>query len=201
MTLEEMIAKTGKRQSSFQLMIDFLDTVKDPLIIETGCAHPMNPIWGTEDVSFADDGWSTRIFDAYITRKGGEFHSIDIDPVHVDFAKSLVSENTQVHCSDSVEFLWNANESLTEEGNFIDLLYLDSYDFEFEGPNLYLSPAHHLKELTAIISRLRPGSMVAVDDNFIRNGRRVGKGMFVEEFMNSIGKPLVHDGHQLIWKF
>lgn len=201
MTLEEMIAKTGKRQSSFQLMIDFLDTVKDPLIIETGCAHPMNPIWGTEDVSFADDGWSTRIFDAYITRNGGEFHSIDIDPVHVDFAKSLVSENTQVHCSDSVEFLWNANESLTEEGNFIDLLYLDSYDFEFEGPNLYLSPAHHLKELTAIISRLRPGSMVAVDDNFIRNGRRVGKGMFVEEFMNSIGKPLIHDGHQLIWKF
>jgi hypothetical protein len=51
------------------------------------------------------------------------------------------------------------------------------------------------------MSRLRPGSLVAVDDNFIVNGQRQGKGAYIYDFMQSIGKPLVHEGYQYIWRF
>jgi hypothetical protein len=199
MTLEEMLAKTDKRQATFQIMIEHLKTFENPLIIETGCARPPHKEWGSETVSFKDEGWSTRLFDAYVNEYNGEFHSVDITQEHVDFACSIVSDQTQIHCDDSVGFLWAANENLAEQDIYVDLLYLDSYDYEESTP--WESPAHHLKELTAIISRLRSGSMVAVDDNFGTAENRRGKGAFVEEFMRSIGKPLLYDGYQLIWKF
>jgi len=198
MTLEEMLAKTDKRQASFRIMLDHLKTFDDPMIIETGCARPPHKEWGSEAVSFKDEGWSTRLFDAYINEYSGEFHSVDITPEHVEFARTLVSDKTEVHCDDSVGFLWAANENLTAQDIYVDLLYLDSYDYEEATP--WDSPAHHLKELTSIISRLRPGSMVAVDDNFGTAENRKGKGAFVEAFMRSIGKPLIYDGYQLIWK-
>jgi hypothetical protein len=199
MTLEEMIRKTGKRQDSFQIMIEHLKTCEEPLIIETGCARPPHKEWGSEDVSFKDEGFSTRIFDAFINQNGGELHSVDINPEHVEYALTQVSDKVQVHCNDSVEFLWQANQNLTETDNYVDLLYLDSYDYEPEDP--WPSAAHHMKELAAIMSRLRPGSLVAVDDNFIVNGQRQGKGAYIYDFMQSIGKPLVHEGYQYIWRF
>jgi hypothetical protein len=43
--------------------------------------------------------------------------------------------------------------------------------------------------------------MVAVDDSFKNmDGVRSGKGMIVREFMDSVGKQLVHDEYQLVWK-
>ena len=199
MNLEEMLPRTLKRQDSFKLMLEHLKTIDQPLIIETGCARPPHPVWGNDDVSFKDEGWSTRLFDAYINEYNGEFHSVDITKEHVEFARSIVSDKSNIHCDDSVHFLWEANNLLTNENHYIDLLYLDSYDYEESTP--YLSPAHHLKELAAIMSRLRPGCLVAVDDNFGFKGSRKGKGMFIEEFMQSIDKPLIYDGYQLIWKW
>jgi SAM-dependent methyltransferase len=201
MNLEEMLIKTDKREAAFRIMINHLKTIDEPLIIETGCARPPHSQWGTEDISFKDEGFSTRLFDAYIQEYDGEFYSVDITPEHVDYARSVVSENTQVICSDSVEFLWQANQQLTEQNQYVDLLYLDSYDFDETTDDKFLSPAHHLKELAAIMGRLRPGSLVAVDDNNGYKGNRTGKGMYVEEFMESLGKPLIHDGYQLVWKF
>lgn len=58
-----------------------------------------------------------------------------------------------------------------------------------------------MKELTAIISRLRPGSMIAVDDNFGTGENRTGKGMYVEQFFTAIGKPMAYEGYQLVWRF
>jgi len=199
MTLEEMLAKTGQRQESFQIMIDYLKTLTDPLIIETGCARPPHPEWGSEDVSFKDEGWSTRLFDAYVNEYNGEFYSVDITPAHVEFATSIVSDKTNVVCDDSVYFLYQASQQLTESNEFVDLLYLDSFDFEPSDP--HPSSVHHIKELTSIISRLRPGSLIAVDDNFGKGAERTGKGMYVAEFMEAIGKPMIYEGYQLIWKF
>jgi hypothetical protein len=60
--------------------------------------------------------------------------------------------------------------------------------------------AHHIKELACIVSRMKTGSLVAVDDNYKENGVRVGKGVYVHEFMTSIGATLIHDGVQCVWK-
>jgi hypothetical protein len=197
-TLEEMIARTGLRRPSFQMMIDHLRTIENPLIIETGCIRPGDQPWSSIENSFKDDGMSTCIFDRYVTEYNGEFHSVDLTPAHVDYAQSMVSENSQIHCNDSVSFLWTASQQLAVDNQFVDLLYLDSYDYT-EG-NEAACMAHHIKEFAAIGSRLRPGSMIVVDDNYGTPDKRTGKGVYLIEFMSSIGIPLLHDGVQCVWK-
>lgn len=199
MTLEEMLAKTGNRQVTFQIMLDHLKTIENPLIIETGCARPPDNVpWGTEDISFADDGFSTLIFDQFINDFGGDFHSVDLSPKHVEYAQSRVSEKSQIHCDDSVGFLWHVSKILAEEDRYVDLLYLDSYDYEESDP--YPSMIHHIKEIAVILNRLRSGSMIAVDDNIGTGSERMGKPKYVAELMEAMGLELVHEGKQLIWK-
>jgi hypothetical protein len=48
---------------------------------------------------------------------------------------------------------------------------------------------------------MKSGALVAVDDNYKENGQRVGKGVYVHEFMESIGAEMIHDGVQCVWKF
>jgi hypothetical protein len=180
-------------------MIDHLKTIENPLIIETGCARPPDLVpWGTIDISFKDDGMSTLIFDQFINDFGGDFHSVDLTQRHVDFARSQVSDKSQIHCDDSVGFLWHVNKILAEDNRYVDLLYLDSYDFEASDP--YPSMVHHIKEIAVILGRLRPGSMIAVDDNVGTGTERMGKPKYVAEMMEAMGVPLFYEGLQLIWK-
>lgn len=191
MTLINMLALTGVREPSFRLMIEHLSLCHFPLIVETGCAR--------EENNFAGDGQSTIIFDRYVNANGGELQSVDISPENVAVAQRQVGPRTRIHCADSIDFLWRLNQELTANNLFIDLLYLDSFDVDFSHPDP--SAQHHLKELTAIISRLKPGSLVVVDDNIEVDGHHVGKGYLVEEFMQAIGKPIIYRGYQYIWRF
>lgn len=197
-TLDEMLAKTNLRQASFQIMIDHLKTIENPLIIETGCIRPGDQPWSSIENSFKDDGMSTVIFDRYINDFNGEFYAVDLTPEHVEYAQSLVSDKTQIICDDSVHFLWEATKQLKEDNQFVDVLYLDSFDW-IPG-NESASMAHHIKELACIISRMKPGGLVAVDDNYIKDGVLVGKGVYVYEMMESIGATMLHKGVQCVWK-
>ena len=199
LTLQEMLSKTictwdtrRSREPTFSLMINHLKTIKDPLIIETGCSR-----YDKNSEGFDGDGFSTIIFDTFINQYGGEFRTVDINPENIVFAKAQVSEKTQFFCEDSVGYLWKLNKELTEQNRYIDLLYLDSFDFEPSNP--HPSSLHHVKELTAIFSRLKSGSMITLDDNFGDCNNRTGKGKYVEEFMKDIGIPLQYDGYQLVW--
>lgn len=189
MTLEEMLQQTGARQHSFRLMIEHIKKIPNPVIVETGCARTEN--------NFHGDGMSTLIFDNYINTYNGEFYSVDISPNSVNFAKSKISTKTQIHCRDSVGFLYELNNTFRNQNKFVDLLYLDSFDFDKSNP--HPSSVHHLKELVAIMGSLKSGTMIAVDDNFGDSFNRNGKGMYVEEFMKAIDRPLIHDGYQLVW--
>lgn len=197
-TLDEMIAKTNLRQASFQLMIDHLKTIENPLIIETGCIRPGDQPWSSLENSFKDDGMSTVIFDRYINDFNGEFYAVDLTPEHVEYARSMVSDKTQIICDDSVHFLWEATKQLKADEQFVDVLYLDSFDW-IPG-NESASMAHHIKELACIISRMKPGGLIAVDDNYIKDGVLVGKGVYVYEMMESIGATMLHKGVQCVWK-
>jgi predicted O-methyltransferase YrrM len=184
-TIEDMLERTvaGHRKESFELMLAHLKTIDNPLIIETGCARcPDN---------WQGDGMSTVIFDRHINLFGGELHTVDIDPNNVELARAMVSDRSTIHCADSVAWLWEFNKF----GRKIDLLYLDSFDFDFNDPAP--SQQHHLYELTAIVGSLRNGTMIAVDDNF---GDR-GKGQLIKKFMEHIGNPMIHNGYQQIWKW
>ena len=185
------------RATSLSMVFELLDEkkVKDFFIVETGCMRADHG-----QLALGDDGASTYIFDDFINYYDGEVASVDINPANVAHAQKMVSDRTTVYCSDSVEFLWNIPEKRK-----IDLLYLDSYDFEPDNP--IPSQKHHLKELTAVMKNLRKGSIIMVDDNantpefeWFTKIAQGGKAGFVKEFMKDIGAELLLDEYQIIWR-
>lgn len=185
------------RATSLSMVFEILDEKKnkDFFIVETGCMRADHG-----QLALGDDGASTYIFDDFINYYDGEVASVDINPDNVAHAQKMVSDKTQVYCSDSVEFLWNIPTKRK-----IDLLYLDSFDFEPEDP--IPSQKHHLKELTAVMKNLRKGSIIMVDDNlntpefeWFTKIAQGGKAGFVKEFMKDIGAELLLDEYQIIWR-
>lgn len=193
--IQEMLLKTNKRGPSFAMMLDHLDQIQNPLIVETGCAR-------LED-NFDGDGMSTLIFNEYVKEFGGEFHSVDIEQANVDFVQQRCG-NTHSHCSDSVKFLYEFNQQLRNENRHIDLLYLDSFDLDIENP--HPSSLHHIFELTAITASLKKGTMVVVDDNIwctnekTNESKIVGKGEYVDQYFKMLGMEKLYNGYQWVWK-
>jgi hypothetical protein len=181
--LAQMLKLTGKRQAGFEFMIRHLQGCAKPVIVETGCAR----IKG----NFEGDGQSTLIFDAIAGTVDGTVLSVDINPEAVRIAQAQVGSRTKVHCGDSVTWLARLRGK-------VDLLYLDSFDFDFLNP--WPSMAHHMQELTASLHLLKPGALIAVDDNFASPQGVIGKGMVVEQFFRRTRVPMVFDEYQRIWK-
>jgi predicted O-methyltransferase YrrM len=142
---------------------------------------------------------STLIWDAVANRTNGSVISVDLNPIAVSFASANVGPRTKVHKSDSVVFLRDLEADLIKSGKKIDLLYLDSYDFDADNP--HPSSLHHIFELLSIKQALRPGTLVAVDDNFEYNGQWIGKGAYVAQWMANVNKKMVYRGYQWIWEW
>jgi predicted O-methyltransferase YrrM len=192
--ITDLVNKTTKRAPSFAMMLNHLIPIHEPLVVETGCARQEN--------NFEGDGMSTTIFDTFIDYHGGEFYSVDINPDNVRFATAMVKK-ANLTCSDSVKFLHNQSKVWVTQNRKIDLLYLDSFDFDLN--NCHPSSLHHIFELTAIMPCLREGTMVCVDDNpecVDANGNPIdaGKGLYIKQFMDLIGKERIYTGYQWVWK-
>jgi hypothetical protein len=184
------LERLAVRGPSFRLMLELLESKKksEYFILETGCLRiPDNWFW---------DGMSTYVFDQFVGFHGGSVLSIDISRDNVEVARRHCSPRVKFICSDSVKFLYDV--SLTDQLPEIDLLYLDSFDLDKQNP--FPSAFHHVKELAAIMRKLRPGVIVCVDDNMTFQGKDVGKGLLVDEFMKNIGAQKLFDGYQMIWR-
>ena len=179
-----------KRATGFDFAFNYLKDIKNPLIVETGCAR----IEG----NYAGDGQSSLLFDKYINEYGGEFITIDLSPHSVENCrKQMICPRTAVVEHDSVSYLQQLNEKLKTTGRKVDFLYLDSFDWT---PELQVESAtHHLKELEAIYESLKPGALIGVDDNWMVGNTRIGKGWLVLEYFNSLGIPPIFDGYQIFW--
>ena len=183
--LQELVNKTTKRAESFAMMLNHVGNIDNPLIVETGCAR--------QEDNFEGDGMSTTIFDTFVDYHGGDFYSVDINPENGRFATAK-SKKANIFCGDSVSFLYYQSQAWMAQNRKIDLLYLDSFDFDMGNP--HPSSLHHIFELTAIMPCQKPGTMICVDDNF----DTVGKGGYVKEFMNLINKDRIYSGYQWVWK-
>lgn len=174
----------------------FLSKQEDFRIIETGAMRP--------GYTMSGDGCSTRLFDLLINMCGGELVSIDIDTDTVSYANKNTSNKTSVYCLDSVDFLWNNIDVVSRA----DLIYLDSFDVIFHQP--VLANLHHMKELCCIAPVVKSGAIIAIDDCKFEIGdkrvptgvdyREVGKGVFVDTFMENIGAKRIYDGYQSVWQ-
>ena len=129
------------------------------------------------------------MWDHFVRTHKGEVCTCDLDPQACQMTQSHVSQSTHIWNMDSVKFLWHFVPPQP-----IDLLYLDSFDLDLKNP--HPSALHHLKELCAIIPKLRKGTLIVVDDNF-PNGP--GKGAYVAQFMANLGNPPVINDYQMAW--
>ena len=167
-------------------------------IVETGC----NASCGVK---------STNLWDKFVNFFDGEVNSVDLDENSVLEANKLTSDKTTVYHSDSVEFLTNFYKP-------IDLLYLDSYNMDWNNPNP--SAEHHLKEFEAIKTNLHKNTIVIIDDTpkdinwmDLETSHRkmkpllekkivypIGKGTLVNEILKNHGDTLILHQYQIVWK-
>ena len=175
----------AQRLSTFRKMFRYLDNIDSPVIIETGISRMIN--------NYTGDGHSTLLFDEYLHffKKSGKLITIDIDKNKCNFTAPLLSDKSTIICSDSVISLY----TLSQDASFpkIDLLYLDSYDVDWDNP--HPSALHHFKELLAVFPKLKPGTLIVVDDH--DNGR--GKGKYIADYMSNINKTPYFNEYQIGW--
>ena len=176
----------GAREIGFSRIFQYLNTIKDPVIVETGMVRSEN--------NFEGDGCSTVLFDHYIAAKGGSFITVDIDPLACKTAKRLTT-CAEINEGESVEFL------STLSGH-ADLLYLDSFNIH-NWLDDWEASGHHLKELFAAKNIIKEGTLIVVDDNlYMKNtdsNKKFGKGRMIHEMMKSIGIPPYIDGYHMGW--
>lgn len=152
-----------------------------PTIVETGT------IRAEED--WAGAGFSTFLLGAYVHRRDGKLHSVDLSPQNCQFARkwtAVFGTAVEIAQQDSVAFL----------GSFptaIDVLYLDSLDTT--------EPAHAdhcLREIQAAQPRLHEQSLVAIDDTPWHGGAWVGKGALAVPWLIKQGWSVLYGGYQVV---
>lgn len=195
---DEVKNRLAHRRQGFDYIFEYLQTVQNPLIVETGCAR--------QEDNFAGDGQSSIMYDRYVTEHGGNFITVDISEESVTYCRSKVSDKSMVAQDDSITFLKKLNKELTEQGRKIDFLYLDSFDAPRDQPQVVQQSAlHHLYELLTIAPSLKPGALIAVDDNWYeQQGNQqilAGKGLFIYDYMAKSNNPPVFSGYQIMWKY
>ena len=178
------------RAIGFDVMWRLLLNLKNTnfLIIETGTLRTPNN-W--------TDGQSAFLFTEFVKHYGGQVRSVDIDLQACDTArKHVANDRFKVDCDDSVDWL----EKQTDLDQ-VDLFYLDSYDVDWN--NDTASADHHLQEFMTIEPNIKPGAVVAIDDNsrWQANNRRTGKGRAIVEYLAEKNHLPVYDEYQIIFQF
>jgi predicted O-methyltransferase YrrM len=142
------------------------------------------------------DGQSAVLFTEFVSAHGGSVASVDIDQQACAAARQAIADaRFQVYCSDSVTWLQDQTDL-----DDVDLFYLDSWDVKWADDAD--SAEHHLREFRAIESYLKPGAIVAIDDNArFPDGRRTGKGRRIVEYLEQQGKSPIYDSYQIIYQF
>jgi predicted O-methyltransferase YrrM len=170
-------ARLGKRHEAFAAIAELLP--EGCRIIETGTVRQID--------NWEGDGQSTIVWDTLATNLGGTVTTIDINPIGAELVAELELQATTAIVGNSLDVI----PTLTGHA---DLLYLDSFDVDFENP--LPAAAHHLSELMAALNLLAPGSLVAVDDNQDDQG----KGSEVAWFLAEHGAVEIVRGYVRVWR-
>ena len=159
-------------------------------IVETGTARADHG-----HLCFGGDGCCTYIFDKFVNHYDGEVLSVDINEKNCRYSTSITSQKTVLYHQDSVEMLWSMPEA-----DKVDLLYLDTIDFDPENP--YPSMSQCMKELCAAMKNLRPESIVIIDSHDpLFTGGKMCKSLYVKNFMSDIKADLLFEDYQIGWIF
>ena len=189
-TLEPLLPKDynfGKRQKTFRRALELLDERSATCLIETGVAR-----YGLRNSK--SDGASTAVFGLWAKANNASLFSVDISPESISGAREVVEElglleQVKLVTGDSVQFLENFADP-------VDLLYLDSYDYDKHDQSVQIaSQEHHLKEFKAIEEQLGTDTVVLIDDCDLPGG---GKGKTVIEYMTRKGWQIDTSAYQVL---
>ncbi len=143
------------------------------------------------------DGQSSLLFFEFVSFFGGTLLSIDTDKNALETCESVLKNAVGFKKAKFIPVCGNSIAELEKINKSVDLLYLDSYDFDDLNP--LPGMLHPLKEF-ASAARIRarnPHLLVAIDDNFA-NG--MGKGTYLKAWAKETKKEIIHDGLQFIFK-
>lgn len=170
------------RHRSFdRLLTEATRRFERPTFVETGT------IRAEED--WAGAGFSTYHFGAYVSRRGGKLHSVDLTPGHVEFARNwthVFGDAVTVHQDDSLNFLQRFPGP-------IDVLYLDSLDTT--EPR---HAEHALREVEVALPKLHERSLILFDDTPWNAGNWVGKGSRAVPWLLERGWRVLYAGYQVL---
>lgn len=169
--------RLGKRSYTFRGALE--EARPCPHIVETGVQRSLK--------SWATDGCSTWIFARFARDFGGLVWGVDHDIDAINSARLVIKDRPAelVH-GDSVEFLRGFSDR-------IDLLYLDSFDYDKKSP----APAHEhtLLEAKAAMAALASDAVVLIDDHDLPGG---GRGALAVPYLESEGFELLSDDYQVL---
>jgi len=186
-------ARLGKRYRTFRAAFALLleRTGPNRAIVETGCVREKN------DYSA---GYSTVLFGEFLERGGGRLFTVDLSPQNMALCRRITRRYQRwisYHVGDSIAFL--AAWAMTQPRVEIDLLYLDSFDYELE-PNRdaarEASQRHCLGELEAALPSLARHALVLIDDGDLPGG---GKPRLAKRRLAELGWTCVLDDYQTLW--
>jgi len=147
--------RLGQRRDTFERVVFELQSRRHPFIIETGCVRNVSN-WG-------GDGCSSILFADFVSQYDGKLISIDIDEDICRRCRNATQRFEADHvviCGDSVTALKQLAFFATSKK--IDLLYLDSYDWDKE--HEVECQTHALKEAQAIQHLVAQDGFILVDD-------------------------------------
>ena len=182
--LARRITPANPRYKTFASALTLMNERGAKTIVETGTTRGVN----LNDI-FAGDGGSTILFADWASKNNAQFSSVDINASSFESSKEIIApykNHVQLVVSDSVAFLEKF------EGT-IDMLYLDSYDFDANNPGP--SQTHHLKEIIAAYPKLKKTSIILIDDCGLPHG---GKGTLAIHYLQNMGWKVILQGYQVL---
>lgn len=180
--LSDRLCIGDKREASLRLCLELMGQRDARILIETGTSR-------LGATNCAGDGCSTVLFADWAKDHRASFISVDICPHAIANSQSAVysiNPDVQFVLSDSIAFLKKFDQK-------IDLLYLDSFDFDPDNP--IPSQLHHLYEIQAALPHLHKGSIVLIDDCELPFG---GKGKLAIDFLSAHGWRVLFRGYQVL---
>lgn len=177
----------GKRRDTLKKVLEMMELRQARVLLETGIAR--DGLRRTKG-----DGASTILFGQWAKLHNAKLYSVDIDAQAVAVANREIKqmgldEHVFTQVSDSIEYLSRFTQP-------VDLLYLDSYDYDKRDQVIQkASQEHHLKEFKAIENQLGDQTVVLIDDCNLPGG---GKGKSVIVHMLANGWEVVMQDYQVI---
>jgi ADP-heptose:LPS heptosyltransferase len=175
-------AYTDRNRSFDVLLREMSRRFAQPTVVETGTIRAEED-WGGA-------GFFTHLMGAYLHRRGGALHSVDLSRENCEFARSwtrIFGETVRVTQQDSIQYLAKFPGS-------IDVLYLDSLDTTEAG-----HAEHCQRELEAALPKLHDKSLIVIDDTPWRHEAWVGKGAVAAPWLVQNGWRLLYAGYQVVF--